>query len=151
MPPQKPFLSRRGFLASAAASTLTPALIPARARAQQVMRMRVQFDDQEVIYRLTDNPTTRDLISMLPVALTIQDFSTNEKIVHLPRRLDEGGFESFSDEAPGDLCYFLGWGNLALFHDDYTFRNDLIRLGRLEGPVTPLLHKGEYPVRIEMI
>ncbi|MBW6419160.1 cyclophilin-like fold protein [Celeribacter sp. PS-C1] len=141
-------LSRRGFIASAAATALT---VPARAHAQNALRMRVSFDDQEAFYSLIDNPTTRDLSSMLPVELTIQDFSTNEKIIHLPRRLDEGGYAPYDDETPGDLCYFLGWGNLALFHDDYTFRNDLIRLGRLEGPVTPLLHKGEYPVRIEMI
>lgn len=138
--------NRRAFLASGAAALLVPAV----ARAQS-MRMRVSFDDQEVVYQLADNPTVRDLISMLPTELEIQDFSTNEKIVHLPRRLDEGGFEAFSDETPGDLCYFLGWGNLALFHDDYTFRNDLIRLGHIEGDVAPLLHKGTYPVRIEMI
>ncbi|WP_370047443.1 MULTISPECIES: cyclophilin-like fold protein [Salipiger] len=138
--------SRRAVLAGAAATLM----IPAVARAQP-MRMRVSFDDQQVTYQLFDNPTTRDLVSMLPAELEIKDFSNNEKIVHLPRRLDEGGFEPFSDETPGDLCYFLGWGNLALFHGDYTFRDDLIRLGHLEGDVAPLLHKGTYPVRIEMI
>ncbi|EAU45697.1 cyclophilin-like fold protein [Salipiger bermudensis] len=138
--------SRRAVLAGAAATLM----IPAVARAQP-MRMRVSFDDQQVTYQLFDNPTTRDLVSMLPAELEIEDFSNNEKIVHLPRRLDEGGFEPFSDETPGDLCYFLGWGNLALFHGDYTFRDDLIRLGHLEGDVAPLLHKGTYPVRIEMI
>ncbi|WP_335948977.1 cyclophilin-like fold protein [Salipiger bermudensis] len=138
--------SRRAVLAGAAATLM----IPAVARAQP-MRMRVSFDDQQVTYQLFDNPTTRDLISMLPAELEIKDFSNNEKIVHLPRRLDEGGFEPFNDETPGDLCYFLGWGNLALFHGDYTFRDDLIRLGHLEGDVAPLLHKGTYPVRIEMI
>ncbi|OWU68320.1 cyclophilin-like fold protein [Phaeobacter sp. 22II1-1F12B] len=137
--------NRRAVMAGAAAL-----MIPAVARAQS-MRMRVSFDDQEAVYQLFDNATTRDLISMLPTELEIKDFSTNEKIVHLPRRLDEGGFEAFSDETPGDLCYFLGWGNLALFHDDYTFRDDLIRLGHIEGGVAPLLHKGTYPVRIEMI
>ena len=138
--------SRRAVLAGAAATLM----IPAVARAQP-MRMRVRFDDQQVTYQLFDNPTTRDLVSMLPAELEIEDFSNNEKIVHLPRRLDEGGFEPFSDETPGDLCYFLGWGNLALFHGDYTFRDDLIRLGHIEGEVTPLLHNGTYPVRIEMV
>ena len=137
--------NRRAVLVGAAAL-----MVPAVARAQS-LRMRVSFDDQQVTYQLFDNPTVRDLVSMLPAELEIQDFSTNEKIVHLPRRLDEGGFEAFSDETPGDLCYFLGWGNLALFHDDYTFRDDLIRLGHIEGDVAPLLHKGTYPVWIEMI
>ncbi|MBY5971210.1 hypothetical protein KUV28_02570 [Ferrimonas balearica] len=147
----RPILPTRRAILAGAASTL---LVPAVARAQSskgTMRMRVSFDDQQVIYQLADNPTVRDLISMLPVELEIKDFSNNEKIVHLPRRLDEGGFEAFSDETPGDLCYFLGWGNLALFHDDYIFRDDLIRLGHIEGDVAPLLHKGSYPVRIEMI
>ncbi|WP_108260022.1 cyclophilin-like fold protein [Mangrovicoccus ximenensis] len=143
----RPILPTRRAVLAGGASAL---LVPAAARAQS-MRMRVGFDDQQVIYQLFDNPTVRDLISMLPSDLEIRDFSTNEKIVHLPRRLDEGGFEPFHDETPGDLCYFLGWGNLALFHDDYTFRDDLIRLGRIEGDVAPLLHKGTYPVRIEMI
>lgn len=138
--------TRRAVLAGGASALFVPTI----ARAQP-MRMQVSFDDQRVIYQLFDNPTVRDLMSMLPLELEITDFSTNEKIVHLPRRLDEGGFEPFSDETPGDLCYFLGWGNLALFHDDYTFRDDLIRLGHIEGGVEPLLHKGTYPVRIEMI
>ncbi|MCA0919246.1 cyclophilin-like fold protein [Pseudooceanicola nanhaiensis] len=137
---------RRAFLAGSAAALM----VPATARAQE-MRLRCRYDDQVVTYRLLDNPTVRDLLSMLPLDLEIRDFSTNEKIIHLPRRLDEGGFASFGNEAPGDLCYFLGWGNLALFHGAYTFRNDLIRLGHLEGEVTPLLHKGTYQVRIEVV
>ncbi|MCA0943856.1 MFS transporter [Salipiger pacificus] len=113
--------------------------------------MQLSFASEVVVYRMHDNPTARDLISMLPAELEITDFSTNEKIVRLPRRLDEGGFEAFDDETPGDLCYFLGWGNLAMFYDDFTFRNDLIRLGHIEGSLAPLRHKGTYPVRIEML
>lgn len=114
------------------------------------MRLRCRFADQDFVYRLLDNPTVRDLISLAPLALTIQDFSTNEKIAHLPRRLDEGGHVPCDDEAPGDLCYFLGWGNLAFFHGAYRYRGDLIRLGRLEGGVEPLLKRGAFPLRLEL-
>ena len=140
--------TRRAFMAGAGAALTVPAL----ARGQDGPgRLRVSFDGQVATYRLADNPTVRDLLSMLPLELEIRDFSNNEKIVHLPRRLDEGGFAPFDDETPGDLCYFLGWGNLALFHDDYRFRDDLIRLGHIEGEVTPLLHKGVYPVTLERV
>ena len=114
------------------------------------MRLRCSFADQDFTYRLLDNATSRDLVSLLPLDLTIEDFSTNEKLAHLPRRLDEGGNFPFDDEAPGDLCYFLGWGNLAFFHDRYTYRGDLIRLGHLEGGVEPLLVRGEFPLRLEL-
>ena len=112
------------------------------------MRIRCQFADQVFTCRLLDNPTARDLASLLPLDLTIEDFSTNEKIAHLPRRLDESGRVPIKDETPGDLCYFLGWGNLAFFHGDYRYRNDLIRLGRIEGGVAPLLVKGTFPLSV---
>ncbi|WP_118138643.1 cyclophilin-like fold protein [Oceanicella sp. SM1341] len=144
-----PHPGRRRFLAGAAA---LGALGPAGLHAQPTpLRMRCSFDDQVITYTLLDNPTVRDLLSLLPLDLTIEDFSTNEKIAHLPRRLDEGGFAPFDDETPGDLCYFLGWGNLAFFHDSYRFRNDLIRLGHIEGGVAPLLHKGRYALRLERL
>ena len=111
--------------------------------------MRVLFDTQAVTYRLADNPTVADLVSMLPLALTIEDFSNNEKIVHLPRRLDEGGFAPFSDERSGDLCYFLGWGNLAFFHPACGYRGDVIRLGHIDGPIDPLPMRDAFPPTLE--
>ena len=115
------------------------------------MRLQCSFADQTFTCLLQDNPTTRDLVSILPLDLTIEDFSTNEKIAHLPRRLNEGGLADYDDEAPGDLCYFRGWGNLAFFHGSYTYRGDLIRLGRIEGKIDPLLVKGTFPLRIEPV
>ncbi len=38
---------------------------------------------------------------MLPLDLTIEDYSTNEKIAYLPHRLADEGREAFSGEAPG--------------------------------------------------
>jgi hypothetical protein len=80
--------------------------------------------------------------------LQIEDFSNNEKIAHLPRRLSEDGLRDFDDETPGDLCLFLGWGNLAFFYDSYHYRGDLIRLGHIEGALDPLLVRGKYPLRL---
>jgi len=115
------------------------------------MRLRCRFADQDFTIRLIDNPTSRDLMSLMPLELAIEDFSTNEKIAHLPRRLDEGGLRDFDDEAPGDLCYFRGWGNLAFFHHAYRYRGDLIRLGRLEGGVAPLQVKGKHPLHLGLL
>lgn len=141
--------SRRAFLAWAAA-LLAARPIHAQTGARP-MRLRCTFSDQSFTYLLQDSATVRDLVSMLPLDLTIEDYSTNEKLAYLPRRLDEGGLADYADEAPGDLCYFRGWGNLAFFHGDYTYRGDLIRLGRIEGGVAPLLVKGTFPLRITMI
>lgn len=142
--------TRRAILAGALASAIAPRT-PFALTGEIPMRIRCIFADQDFTCRLIDNPTTRDLISLLPLDLTIEDFSSNEKLAHLPRRLDEDGLTDYDDEAPGDLCYFRGWGNLAFFHSAYHYRGDLIRLGRIEGGVAPLLIRGTHPLRIDLI
>ncbi len=115
------------------------------------MRIRIAFADQAFAATLDDNPSARDLVSMLPVDLTIEDYSNNEKIAYLPRKLTEQGSGPFGSEAPGDLCYYAPWGNLAFFHAGYRYSTGLIRLGRLEGGIEPLLKHGKFPLRVEII
>ena len=115
------------------------------------MRLRLTFADQAFTATLEDNPSARDLLPMMPLDLTIDDYSTNEKIAYLPRKLTEEGSGRFANEAVGDLCYYAPWGNLALFHGPYRWSRGLIRLGRLDQGPAPLLVRGEYPLRIETL
>jgi len=96
---------------------------------------------------LNDNPSARNFAAMLPLHLIIEDYSTNEKIVYLPRKLTEEGSGPFGNEAPGDLCYYAPWGNLALFYADYRYSSGLIRLGRLDN-IGPLMARGKFKVNI---
>jgi hypothetical protein len=78
--------TRRSLLTVAlAAPFLARATITQAQSTGDAMRRRCRFADQDFTYLPMDNPTTRDLVSLLPVALTIEDFSTNEKRAHLPR------------------------------------------------------------------
>ncbi|TXL73361.1 MFS transporter [Vineibacter terrae] len=114
------------------------------------MRLRFIFADEDFTATLEDNPTARDLVSMLPLELKIADYSTNEKITYLPRKLTEQGSGRFDNEAVGDLCYYAPWGNLAMFHGPYRWSGGLIRLGRLDQGAKPLLVRGEHPLRVEI-
>ncbi|MCC7252366.1 cyclophilin-like fold protein [Hyphomicrobium sp.] len=115
------------------------------------MRLRFVFADQEFTATLEDNPSAHDLFSMLPLDLKISDYSTNEKIAYLPRKLTEEGSGRVRGEAVGDLCYYAPWGNLAMFHGPYTWSRGLIRLGRLDHGAKPLLVRGEHPLRVEAL
>ncbi|WP_435521576.1 cyclophilin-like fold protein [Aquamicrobium terrae] len=148
--------SRRRVLVAMAGSILAPATSRAQnssAQAQEgnAMRLRLTFADQDFTATLEDNPSARNLFSILPLDLTISDYSTNEKIAHLPRKLTEEGSGRFGNEAVGDLCYYAPWGNLAMFHDPYRWSRGLIRLGRLDGGPAPLLLRGEFPLRVEAL
>lgn len=118
---------------------------------QTDVRIRIRFADQSLDAVLYDNPTARDLASLLPLELTIEDYSTNEKIVRLPRKLTEDASGPFGNEAAGDLCYYAPWGNLALFHAGYRYSRGLIRIGRFEGGYDALHTRGEFTVGIERL
>jgi hypothetical protein len=144
-------LSRRALLAAIASVALS---LSARAqsgaaldRRGNLMRLRLVFADQDFTATLEDNPSARDLVSMLPLDLKITDYATNEKISYLPRKLTEEGSGRFGGEAVGDLCYYAPWGNLAMFHGPYSWSRGLIRLGRLDQGAKPLLVRGEHTPR----
>ena len=148
-------LSRRRMLA-AAVSLAVPS--PARAQANDAaasgntaMRLQFAFAGQSFTATLEDNPSARDLASMLPLDLTISDYSTNEKIAYLARKLSGEGSTRFGNEAVGDLGYFAPWGNLVMYHGPYRWSRGLIRLGRLDGGIGPLLVRGEFPLRIVIL
>ena len=115
------------------------------------MRIRIAFHDHDFTATLEDNVSTRELVGMLPLDLTIADFAHNEKLAYLPRELGELARGPFPSAAPGDVCYYVPWGNLAFFYNGYESSRDLVRLGRLDDGVEPLLTRGEYPLRIERI
>ncbi|MFE0752504.1 cyclophilin-like fold protein [Inquilinus sp. NPDC058860] len=48
-----------------------------------------------------------------------------------------------------DLCHYAPWGNLAFFYAGYRYSRGLIRLGRLDGGIEPLLTRGKFPLRVE--
>ncbi len=115
--------------------------------------MNIQFTFAGHVFTATlhDSPTARDLASMLPLHLVIDDYATNEKIAYLPRKLDETGSGPFDREAPGDLAYYAPWGNLVFYHAGYRYSRGLIRLGRLEGGVAPLLTRGSFPLSAKAV
>ncbi|WP_084963395.1 cyclophilin-like fold protein [Thermoactinospora rubra] len=91
-----------------------------------------------------DNATTRDFLSMLPLTLTLEEFSGREKIGYLPRRLDTTGSPG-SDPEDGDLIYFVPWGNIGFYYNSAgighsaqvihlgTYRASTEQLDRLQG------------------
>jgi len=149
-------LTRRRFAAALAAVVSVPSSASAQTAVDDKgrggrppIRIRCRFEEKAFTARLLDNPSALDLATMLPLDLVIDDFSTNEKIAYLPRKLTEEGSGPFSNEAAGDLCYYAPWGNLAFFHGDYRYSNGLIRIGRLDDGPQPLLTRGKFALRIE--
>lgn len=149
---QPKLLERRAFLRAAAIGLIGPGIMGSSEHAyakETFMKIKVTFEGHSFTASLFDNPSARDLASMLPLDLKIEDYSNNEKITYLPRKLTTEGSRPFDNERPGDLCYYAPWGDVVFFYAPYRYSSGLIRLGRLDGDIQPLLTRGEFPLRIE--
>lgn len=148
-------VNRRVLLAAAFAIAVPPKLAfgqngtgPA-SQEPTGMKISITLGSQIMTATLSDNPSAREFYAMLPLDLMASDFGGNEKIATLPRKLSHLARGPFPDAAPGDLCYYVPWGNLALFHSGYESISDLVRLGRFDSDIQPLRIRGELPLRVE--
>ena len=62
------------------ALSLVLARSPASGQEATTMRIRLTFDGKAVEATLLDNATARDLLSLLPMTLTLEDYNSTEKI-----------------------------------------------------------------------
>ena len=115
------------------------------------MRIRLTVDGKVMLATLLDNATARDLVSLLPLTLTLEDYASTEKISHLPRKLSTAGAPAGSDPSIGDITYYAPWGNLAIFYKDFGYASGLITLGRFDSGIEALKVPGKLKVTIERV
>lgn len=114
------------------------------------VRIKLTFNNEEVIVKMFDNPTSRDFITLLPLTITLEDYAGTEKINYLSKKLSTDEAPSGSDPSVGDFTYYSPWGNLAIFYKDFKYSNGLIKLGKIESGVEKLgAIKGDVTVTIE--
>lgn len=96
------------------------------------MRIRLAGAAGEITATLDDNPTARDLASLLPLTLTFRDYASTEKIADPPRPLSTDDAPAGVDPDVGDITLYAPWGNLALFYRDFGYADGLVKLGHID-------------------
>jgi hypothetical protein len=142
------------FTAIAEAQNVDPNQAPSapssRAKKEQAdsMKISLRIGDRVLTATLIDSATTRDFISLLPLTLTLKDYSETEKISDLPKKLSTEGAPSGSDPSVGDITYYAPWGNLAIFYRDFGYSSGLVILGKIESGIEALNVPGSIDVTI---
>jgi hypothetical protein len=133
------------------ALSLVLARSPVSGEEASTMRIRLTFDGKAIEATLLDNATARDLLSLLPMALTLEDYASTEKIGYPPRKLSTAGAPAGVDPSVGDIAYYVPWGNLAIFYKDFGYSRGLIGLGRIDSGIEALSVPGSLKVTIERV
>jgi hypothetical protein len=121
-----------------------------RSDAMEDLRIKLTFNNEEVIVNMDDNPTSKDFLSKLPLTLTFEDYAGTEKISYPSDKFSTEEAPSGIDPAVGDFTYYAPWGNLAIYYKDFSYSNGLIKLGEIESGIEKLENlNGDFTVLIE--
>jgi hypothetical protein len=145
----------RKLMAVLAVAVTSGHLTNANADESQVVRtknmnLKLTVGEQVLTAALSDNPTSRDFVLLLPLTLTLKDYASTEKISDLPKRLSTQGAPEGSLPRAGDVTYYAPWGNLAVFHKDFKYSSGLIKIAHLNGDIAILSAHGPMTVQIEL-
>ena len=94
------------------------------------LKIRVAWDDHEVIYELNDSLAAKGLYDALPITVMIEDYSDNEKIFYPENTLDTSD-APLASGGPGTLAYYAPWGDVVFFYGEYHENSALYALGEV--------------------
>jgi len=117
----------------------------------KTMKIRLTIDGKTTTATLIDSETTRDFVSLLPLALTMNDLFRREKFGHLPRAISTGGKPSHTYEV-GDVAYWPPGPDVAGFyrHDGQKIPHPgIIVIGKLDSGAEAFDVPGSIQVTIE--
>lgn len=124
--------------------------IPHEEKPAKDVRIRLAFNNTEIIVKMNDNPASLDFVKKLPLTLTFKDYAGTEKISYLPQKLSTEGSPSGYDPSVGELAYYAPWGNICFYYRDFGYSNGLVPLGSIESGMESLTSlDGDFKVTIE--
>ena len=91
--------------------------------------IRIVMDSGEILMELDNHPGAQALYDLLPLELSFEDYNSTEKIAYLDDELAMDGSPDNCDPEVGDLCYYIPWGNLCFFYQDFRHSEPLVPLG----------------------
>ncbi len=118
------------------------------------MKIKLSFNQNEVIVRMADNAAVRQFLRMLPDDFEFIDFAGEEKISEFPRSVSLAGVPRGMIAAKGKMFIYAPWGNFGFFYQDHgsTIDNSLVELGEIESGLEYLAEaKGGFSARIVIL
>ena len=113
--------------------------------------MKITIGKQAITATMENNVAAKDLLSRLPLEITLEDFhKTTEKIFYPKPALNTTGVKTGCAPIPGDITIYSPWNNVAIFCKNWSYSDDLIKIGHIDGNgIVALQQDGDIKVKLE--
>jgi hypothetical protein len=114
------------------------------------LKIKITVNKNTVVMgKLEGSATAQEFAALLPLSLTLEDYSKTEKISDLPKKLTTKGAPAAITPKSGDIAFYAPWGNLAIFYRDGHHSPGLIKLGEINSNAEAFHVPGSLNVTIE--
>lgn len=140
-----------GAISNVASADLTSRkAVPVQAgAATHRMTINIAIGSTSMTAMLEDNATARDFVSLLPMTITLREFSPAEKVSGaLPKRLSEQGAPATDAGAFGDIAYYAPWGNLTFYRGQGPDAAGVIKIAKITSGIEALQKTDQVHVTI---
>jgi hypothetical protein len=119
----------------------------------KAMIIKLSFKDHKDVFAILDNnQAAQDFMAQLPLTLDMRDFAGTEKASDkLPKSLSIPEASKGHEPAPGDLAYFVPWGNLAIYYKNAEHHSGLVKIGQIKGDPFVFNVPGQIKLKIEKV
>jgi hypothetical protein len=94
------------------------------------MQINIQANGNTIVFKLNNSQAAKELYDQLPLTITIENYSNNEKIFYPPKKLHTTG-TPLANAQFGTLAYYAPWGDVVVFYDSFGSASGLYELGNV--------------------
>ncbi len=95
---------------------------------KKTMKINVKANDKTTVFELNNSSAAKDLYAQLPLSISVENYSKNEKIFYPPEKLNTADTPQ-ADAQPGTLAYYAPWGDVVMFYGSFGTAAELYELG----------------------
>lgn len=92
------------------------------------MKISIRANGKTTVFELNNSPAARDLYDQLPLSITVENYSNNEKIFYPPKKLNTTDTPQAYAQV-GTLGYYAPWGDVVMFYGSFGSATGLYELG----------------------
>ncbi len=95
------------------------------------IKISVKANGNTTVFELNNSPAARDLYAQLPLSITVENYSDNEKIFYPPKKLNTTDTPLADGGRAGTLAYYAPWGDVVMFYRGFSSAPGLYELGHV--------------------
>lgn len=93
------------------------------------IQISVKANGKTTVFALSNSPAARDLYAQLPLSISVENYSNNEKIFYPPKKLNATNTPQ-ADAQAGTIAYYAPWGDVVMFYGRFGSAAGLYMLGQ---------------------